>query len=149
MQSQFNVTSYLPPGPPKSAETVNLELTDLVRQMLEVQRDQLTHMKQAAAAQDAGAKWRALMARWSEEFPDLPAGCKETLPVLEKAFGAMLSQLVEELRDQGPDALDNDFALQDFLDRYGMRLGQMGNILNLVGPLAEAGAQNESPEKPS
>ena len=37
--------------------------------------------------------------------------------------------------------LDTDFALQDFLDRYGMRLGQLGTIINLVAPLAEAGAQ--------
>jgi hypothetical protein len=34
--------------------------------------------------------------------------------------------------------------LQDFLDRYGLRLGQLGNILNLVAPLAEAGPQSES-----
>jgi hypothetical protein len=34
--------------------------------------------------------------------------------------------------------------LQDFLDRYGMRLAQLGTILNLVGPLAEAGNQSEA-----
>ena len=109
-----------------------------------IQQDQLAHLRNTAAAQDAGARWRALVARWREEFPDLPEGCKQAMPVLEKAYGALVAQLVEELRDQGPDALDTDFALQDFLDRYGMRLGQLGNILNLVGPLAEAGSQNES-----
>jgi hypothetical protein len=53
----------------------------------------------------------------------------------------LISSLVEELRREGEDALDNDFALQDFLDRYGMRLGQLGNILNLVAPLAESANQ--------
>ena len=57
-------------------------------------------------------------------------------------FGAAL---VDELHQNGSDALDSEFALQDFLDRYGMRLGQIGNILNLVAPLAEAaGTQSES-----
>ena len=119
-------------------------LADLLRQILVIQQDQLTHMRNAAAAQDAGARWRALVARWKEEFPDLSDGCRHAMPVLEKAYGALVAALVEELRDQGPDALDTDFALQDFLDRYGMRLGQLGNILNLVGPLAEAGSQNQS-----
>ena len=27
--------------------------------------------------------------------------------------------------------------MQEFLDRYGMRLAQLGTILNLVGPLAD------------
>jgi hypothetical protein len=144
MQSQFDVAAYAGPPVPKSPEAVNAEVAELLRQMLEVQRDQLNQLRQTAAAQDAGARWRALMARWREEFPNLPEGCKLAVPVLEKAYGTIVAQMVEELRDQGPDALDTDFALQDFLDRYGMRLGQLGNILNLVGPLAEAGSQNES-----
>jgi hypothetical protein len=145
MQSQFNVTSYLPAAPAKAGDCLaGGEVSELLRQLLEVQREQLAHQKQAAAAQDHGARWRALMARWTEEFPGLGEGCKQALPLLEKAYGALVAQLVEELREQGTDALDTDFALQDFLDRYGMRLGQLGNILNLVAPLAEAGSQNDA-----
>ena len=43
-----------------------------------------------------------------------------------------------------PVAIDNDFALQEFLDRYGMRLAQLGTILNLVAPLAECSTQGEA-----
>jgi hypothetical protein len=128
----------------KPADTSNADVAELLRQILEVQRDQLNQMRQTAAAQDAMARWRALMARWREEFPDLPEGCRKALPILEKAYGSIVAQMVEELRDHGAEGLDTDFALQEFLDRYGMRLGQLGNILNLVGPLAEAGSQNES-----
>src|SRR5271165_278974 len=134
MQSHFNVTSFVPPPQAKAGDGNVGELAYLLRQVLEVQRDQLTQMKQTAAAQDGGARWRALMTRWREEFPEMPVGCKEALPILEKAYGSMVATLVAELQDQGPDALDSEFALQDFLDRYGMKLGQLGNILNVVGP---------------
>ena len=144
MQSQFDVTSFVQPVAAKPAEASNAEVADLLRQMLEMQREQLTQLKHMVAAQDSMARWRALMARWREEFPGLPDGCKTALPILEKAYGSLVANLVEELEDQGAEALDSDFTLQDFLDRYGMRLGQLGNILNLVGPLAEAGSQNES-----
>jgi hypothetical protein len=119
-------------------------MVNLLQQILDVQQKQLSQLQATAAAQDQAARWRTLLARWREEFPDLPGSCKNALPILERAYGAIIAQLVEELRDND-DALDAEFALQDFLDRYGMRLGQLGNILNLVGPLADAAnSQNES-----
>jgi hypothetical protein len=61
------------------------------------------------------------------------------LPILEQTYGRLITDLTEHLAANGDDPLDNDFSLQEFLDRYGMRLGQLGTILNLVAPLAEAG----------
>jgi hypothetical protein len=144
MQSHFVVSSTPAPVAPKPVDNNLGDVAEVLRLSLEVQREQLAQLKQSAAAQDASGRWRALMARWREEHPSLPEGCKLALPILERAYGGLVAALVEELRDQGPDALDSEFALQDFLDRYGMRLGQLGNILNLVGPLAEAGGQNEA-----
>jgi hypothetical protein len=102
-----------------------------------VQREQLAQQRAAAAAHDMTARWRAFLTRWQNEFPDLSEGCRRAIPLLERSYGQMISDLTERLSDE--DALDNDFALQEFLDRYGMRLAQLGTILNLVAPLAEAG----------
>jgi hypothetical protein len=121
--------SVPPPGPP--AEPV----ADLLRQLLEVQKEQLAFQR---AAHDTGARWRAFLARWQEDFPELPGACKHALPVLERAYGALLAELADHLRHNGDDALDNEFHLGEFLDRYGMRLGQLGGILSLVAYLAEA-----------
>ncbi len=143
MQSHFDVTSLPVAAVPAPTEPTPL-LADVLRQILEVQREQLAHMQATAAAHDTSGRWRALLARWREEFPDLPEACRQALPTLERAYGSILSNLAEELRQNGSDALDSEFALQDFLDRYGLRLGQMGNILNLVAPLAEVAQQNES-----
>ena len=46
------------------------------------------------------------------------------------------------------NALDNEFAVQEFLDRYGMKLGQLGHILSVIGPLSEAAHQNEASKQP-
>jgi hypothetical protein len=139
---QFVVTSYVPPPSDQPSQPV-ITTNDLLRELIAIQRDQLNQLR--ASAQDAGARWRALLARWKENFPQLPEACRDALPILERAYGGILAALTEELRQNGDDALDSDFALQDFLDRYGMRLGQIGNILNLVAPLAEAASsQSES-----
>ena len=141
----FQIESSVPnPPPPTPAGAVPAETIDLLRQILEVQREQLSYLRATAAAHDSLSRWRNFLNRWQDEFPDLSAGCKKALPILEHTYGQLISELTEHLATNGNDALDSDFALQEFLDRYGMRLGQLGTILNLVAPLAEAGPQGES-----
>jgi hypothetical protein len=117
---------------------------ELLRQILAVQREQLTHLQAATAAHDMSSRWRAFLARWREDFSDLPDACRQSVPILERTYGKLLMELTDHLCQNGNDALDNDFALQEFLDRYGMRLAQLGTILNLVAPLADAGSPSES-----
>jgi hypothetical protein len=138
---QINVTSFAPATPQAPADPAAIT-NDLLRELIGIQREQLNQLR--ASAQDAGARWRALLARWKETFPQLPELCREALPILERAYGGIIAALAEELRQNGEDSLESDFALQDFLDRYGMRLGQIGNILNLVAPLAESAGSQQS-----
>src|SRR5260370_16056289 len=144
MHFQFDVTPVAPlpssePPPATVAEGVHL-----LRQILDVQKEQLNALKASTAAHDLGGRWRAFLNRWQEEFPDLAVACRKALPFIERAYGKLMSDLTDTVCQDGNDALDTDFALQEFLDRYGMRLAQLGTILNLVGPLAEAGPQGES-----
>jgi hypothetical protein len=143
MDTHFDVNPFssAPPQPP-SAPVSNAEIADLLRQMIELQREHLQLVKNSA--QDAGSRWRAFMARWREDFPELTDSCRNAFLALEKCYGAQIADLVDHLRQNGPGALETDFALQEFLDRYGMRLTQLGTILNLVAPLAEASSQGES-----
>jgi hypothetical protein len=145
MNFQIDVSTSLPavaaePPPPPAPPS---ETVDLLRQLLEVQREQLAYQRAAAAAHDMAARWRAYLTRWKDEFPGLGDGCRKAMPALERSFGKLVAELTNVVNDDD-DAIDNDFALQEFLDRYGMRLAQLGNILNLVAPLAEAGSQNEA-----
>lgn len=140
MNFQIDVSSSLSRSqaePPPSTPAVPGDVIDVLRQILEVQREQLGFQRAAAAAHDMTARWRAFLARWQDEFPDLSEGCRRAMPHLERCYGQMIADLTERLNDD--DGLDNDFAIQEFLDRYGMRLAQLGTIINLVGPLADAG----------
>ncbi|HZT79018.1 MAG TPA: hypothetical protein VFA26_02250 [Gemmataceae bacterium] len=141
---QIDVSAAPAPAPAEAPAVPLSDTADLLRQMLDVQREQLAQLRASAAAHDASGRWRAFLSRWQDDFPDLPAACKKALPHLERAYGKLIADLADNLAQEGNDALDNDFALQEFLDRYGMRLAQLGAILSLVAPLAEAGHQGES-----
>ncbi len=139
MNFQIDASSAVPTAPaePPATPPAVPEVVDLLRQILEVQREQLTYQRAAAAAHDMTARWRAFLSRWQQDFPDLADGCRKALPHLERCYGQLIHDLTDKLSDED-HSLDNDFALQEFLDRYGMRLAQLGTILNLVSPLADA-----------
>jgi hypothetical protein len=128
----------LPPAPPAGSD-----VGDLLRQVLEVQKEQLTVLKAQAAAQDGQARWRAFLTRWQGDFPDIGSACRQVLPVIERAYLGMIQELTDRLRGED-GGLDNEFLLGEFLDRYGMRLGQLGTILSQISPLADAAPAESS-----
>jgi hypothetical protein len=162
MQFQFDTSQQrLPPPPAPQPGDITQEL---LRQLLEAQRDSAAQQRELltqilavqqeilnqarAAAADAQARWRNLLSRWQEQHPEFANHCRQAYPLVEKAYVGLLVAMAEETAQQGDDALDNDFSVQDFLDRYGMRVGQMSHLLSVLGPLAEAAAQNEQ-QKPA
>jgi hypothetical protein len=136
MHFQFEVTQQ--PAPPQTGDAA--EATALLRQMLEVQRQSLELQRAALAVHDAAGRWRTVLSRWQGDFPGLPESCKLALPLLERAYIDLIAEMTDHLRSQGGDAIANEFALAEFLDRYGMRLSQLAQLLSVVGPIAEMAA---------
>lgn len=131
VSSPLKMPTDLPPVP-------GSEVADLLRQLLDVQREQVGLLRTQVAAQDGLAKWRAFLTRWGGEFPTIGGACKEILPVLERSYLIMIRELTDRLRDGERDDLDNEFVMGEFLDRYGSRLSQLGNIISQLSPIADA-----------
>ena len=131
--------------PPTAAESgpPQPDQADLLRQLLDVQREQLALQKSQIAAQDAGSRWRAFLQRWQSDFPGVGHDCKDVLPIIERAYLTLIGEITERLKDE-PDALDHEFGVSEFLDKYGVRLGQLGNVLGQLGPLADAAPADNS-----
>jgi len=140
MHFSFDVGGPHHPQPQQSSaeQSVPANELELLKQILEVQKEQLQLSRAIAIANDGGQRWRTFLARWGEQYPDLAGHCKEVLPQIERAYMDIMQDLTTRLQDDGSDALDSEFGLAEFLDRFGMKLGQIGTILNLVTPLAEA-----------
>jgi hypothetical protein len=126
---------FLPvPEPPSPAR----EIADLLRQLVGLHQEQIGLVKAQIAGQDNGSKWRSFLARWEEEFPQIGAACKQALPTLERAYLGLVRELTERVNAADAAELDDEFVLGEFLDRFGIRLGQLGNILSQLAPLADA-----------
>ena len=109
------------------------------QEMINIQREQLNHFR-ALHAENLN-RWRTVLSRWETNYPELPGSCKRIYPVMEKAYLTMLDNLSQDLIDQGEEAFDSDFALQEFVDKNGQKLAQFGHILSVIGPISEIGTQ--------
>jgi hypothetical protein len=128
-------TIALPVPPPVPSGDSNAAL---LRELIDVQREQLAYLRAAHEAQNAAARWQAFLNRWAEEFPGVGEGCQKAFPMIERAFLRLLDDVTRRLTDEDAEGIDDEFSLGEFLDRYGMRLAQLGNVLNILGPLADA-----------
>jgi hypothetical protein len=122
------------PDTPPAAPT---DVADLLRVLVEQNREQIQLLRTLNAWQDSGPKWRAFLSRWHAEFPRAGQDCKTVLPHVERTYLKMLGELTDRLSETEPDELETDYALGEFLDRYSTRLGQLAQIINQLTPLAD------------
>ena len=102
-------------------------------------------MKTQLANQDNVSRWRSFLARWEQEFPNIGTACKQALPALERTYLSLIRDLTERVNSSDSGELEDEFVLSEFLDRFGIRLGQLGNILSQLAPLAEAAPAEPGP----
>jgi len=155
MQFQFDMSSSTIPATPGTSSTeamtgqmilgVLQQMLDVQKaafqEMINIQREQLNHARALHA--ETLNRWRTILSRWAEHYPELPGSCKTIYPVMEKAYLSMLDNLSQELIDQGKDAFDSEFALQEFIDKNGQKIGQFGHLLSIIGPISEIGVQQQ------
>lgn len=153
MQFQFDIASSTTNTPATPHQPTTESIPELLRLILEQQRDQLNmildvqkeHLNHVRAmAQDSLSRWRHLLSRWQEDHPEFADQCKKAYPTMEKIYVQLLVNMAQELSEAEDDSYESEFAIQEFLDRYGMRLGQLSHLLSIIGPLSEAAHQNES-----
>lgn len=145
---QINVTPAIPSGRAEVYASPALqESIELMRQLVELNKDQHQCLKTMLANQDQSARWKGYLSRQSQVLPELGDSCKRALPHLEKALGHMVQDLTDRINEES-ECIEEEFFLQEFLDRYGTRLNQIGTLINLVGPMADACPPREVKDQP-
>lgn len=72
---------------------------------------------------------------WKKAHPELSAKCQEALETLGRVQANFIGEIARQAIETEDSLLDSDFALRDFIDTYGMRLGQLNGMINMLAPL--------------
>jgi hypothetical protein len=112
---------------------------ELQRQSLDLQRQQLELSREAAQMnREQRARQIAELERWQNGHEAVLEHCKESLSNLEQVHAALLGELATYVEENHENLLDGEFALTDFVDRFGPRLAHLNTILAVLRPLAAA-----------
>ena len=72
---------------------------------------------------------------WKEANPQLAKACRRAAESLSKVHTEFLSGLAQEAADNADDFSDSEYALGEFIDRYGPRLAHFNGVLQLFAQL--------------
>lgn len=112
-----------------SQQRSNELLVELVNQVSLQQRQRVAELK-----------------AWKEANPQLAKDCRRAAESLSKVHTEFLSSLAQEAADNADDFSDSEYALGEFIDRYGPRLAHFNGVLQLF---AQLGAPLPPAETPS
>jgi hypothetical protein len=118
---------------------------ELQRQMMEQQRQQLELAREVAQiSREQRARQIAELERWQSGHEGVLESCRESLGSLEQVHAALMGELASYVGENYENLLDGEFALTDFVDRFGPRLAHLNTMLAVLRPLAAAIRKNES-----
>jgi len=110
---------------------------ELQRQMLEFQRQQLELAREMTqVSREQRTRQMAELERWQNGHDHVLEGCRESLTNLEQVHAALMGELANYVRENYENLLDGEYALTDFVDRFGPRLAHLNTMLAVLRPLA-------------
>ena len=117
---------------------------EIQRQILENQRQQLELAREAAQVnREQRARQVAELERWQNGHEHILEHCKETLGNLEQVHAALMSDMASYVSENHENLIDGEFALTDFVDRFGPRLAHLNTMLAVLRPLAASMKKTE------
>ncbi len=118
---------------------------EIQRQILENQRQQLELAREAAqVSREQRARQIAELERWQTGHEHVLEHCKETLGNLEQVHAALMGELANYVDENHENLIDGEFALTDFVDRFGPRLAHLNTMLAVLRPLAASMKKTET-----
>jgi hypothetical protein len=82
---------------------------------------------------------------WKEANPQLAKACRQAAESLAKVHTEFLSGIAQEAADNAEGFSDSEYALGEFIDRYGPRLAHFNGVLQLFAQLGAPLPQQETP----
>jgi len=145
--SQFDISSGSVPAVSQQPVTGDLTETNaLLREITVSQRKSVDLLGELINQVSLQQRQRvAELKAWKEANPQLAKACRRAAESLSKVHTEFLSGLAQEAADNADDFSDSEYALGEFIDRYGPRLAHFNGVLQLFAQLGAPLPQAETP----
>jgi hypothetical protein len=94
-------------------------------------------MEEMIEQMHAGQRQRSNeLTQWKEANPLLARRCRAAAEALSQVQTEFLQTLTVDVNDSHEEMIDNEFVLNEFVDRYGPRLAHLNGVLQLLSQLS-------------
>jgi hypothetical protein len=122
------------------------ETNRLLRDMITMQQKSCELLAELVNQSSLQQRQRAAeLKAWKEANPQLATNCRHAAEALTKVHTEFLSSIAQEACDNAEGFSDSDYALGEFLDRFGPRLAHFNGVMQLLAQLSAAPPQPEKP----
>jgi hypothetical protein len=129
-------------NPSKKAD---FEVASLLRQLVVGQQRQNEMLEELIDQIGSGQRQRTMeLGQWRDANPVLARRCRSAAEALSQVQTEFLENLTIEVKENYENMLDGDFALNEFVDRFGPRLAHLNGVLQVLSQLSSttpAGSQ--------
>ncbi len=145
--TQFDISANsVPPGRQPGGEGMSQQLLAesvvLQRQQCALLTRQCELLTELAAQVSLQQRQRAAeLKAWKDANPDLAQACRRAAESLAKVHTEFLAGIATEAFDNAENYSDSEYALGEFIDRYGPRLAHFNGVLQLFAQLGAAPPQ--------
>jgi hypothetical protein len=134
--TQVDISAGVPatgrPAPTGDLSETNVLLRELVAQAKN-QSDLLLEILAQVSLQHR--QRAAELKAWKEANPQLATSCRRAAESLARVHTEFLSSIALEAAENAEDFSDSEYALGEFIDRYGPRLAHFNGVLQLFAQL--------------
>ena len=117
---------------------------EVQKQILQNQQHQLEMAREAThVAREQRSRQIAELERWQTGHDTVIDQCRDSLGQLEQVHSALMGELTNYVAEHHENLVEGDFALTDFVDRFGPRLAHLNTMLAVLRPLAAANRKQE------
>jgi hypothetical protein len=118
-------------------------IVGLLKQLVDGQQREIKLLEEVAHWVGLNHKQRQNeLSNWKKANPDLARSCRIAAEALTKVQNEFIHKLTEDAADNHEDMLDSEYALSEFVDRFGPRMAHLGGVLHMVSQLS---AQKDTP----
>ena len=121
------------------------DMTSLLRQLVVGQQRQTEMLEELIDQIGSGQRQRVMeLGQWRDANPVLARRCRSAAEALSQVQTEFLETLTIEVKENYENMLDGDFALNEFVDRFGPRLAHLNGVLQVLSQLSStntAGSQ--------
>lgn len=119
------------------------EMTALLKQLVIGQQRQNEMLEELIDQMGAAQRQRAMeLGQWREANPALARRCRVAAEALSQVQTEFLENITIDVKENYENMLDGDFALNEFVDRYGPRLAHLNGVLQVLSQLSSVAPAN-------